>query len=95
MSQSAPTNGITDLPTNDLNRLRDLTINDSGFAFDPQTGLTYTISMTGMDIIRWLKDGLDETQIVDRVQGDYDVDEHTAAQDVEAFVRSLKGYSLV
>ena len=36
-------------------KLRDLLLNDSGFAFDPSTGFTYHISSSGMEVLRWIK----------------------------------------
>src|SRR5262249_31716423 len=48
-------------------RLKELMTNDSGFAFDPRTGYTYMISSTGLDMIRWLKEGLSFDAVLQRV----------------------------
>jgi len=78
-----------------LERLKDLMLNDNGFAFDPRTGLTYTISVTGLTVIRGLKEELDEAQIVERIVADYEVDSRTAARDVRRFLESLRRLGLV
>ncbi len=70
----------------DISRLKKLMINDSGFAFDPQTGLTYSINQTGIDIIRWLNEGYGAQKVVVRLQDEYGIDEFTASQDYESFV---------
>lgn len=78
-----------------LDRLKELMLNDSGFAFDPRTGLTYNISVTGLDIIRWLKEDASEDEIVARIATEYEVDEHTASRDFEAFIKSLGDLAFV
>lgn len=78
-----------------VSRLKELMINDSGFAFDPQTGFTYNISPTGLDIIRWLKDGYEGDEVLDLVLREYDVDEKSAARDFESFLATLRKHSLI
>jgi hypothetical protein len=79
----------------DVTRLQRLMINDSGFAFDPQTGQTYSINPTGVDVIRWLNEGYEPQRVVECLRKEYGVDEFTASQDYEAFVTSLRSNALI
>jgi len=76
-------------------RLKDLMISDNGFAFDPQTGLTYAVNPTGTNIIRWINDGFGDEEIVQCIQEEYDVDEYTAMRDFKDFWTSLRHNTLV
>ncbi len=79
----------------DLTRLQQLLINDNGFAFDPATGETYHISRSGLDVIRWLKEGKSGRDVLDRLVTRYEVDEPTAARDLEGFMATLRSYGLI
>jgi hypothetical protein len=76
-------------------RLKELMVSASGFAFDPQNGLTFMVNPTGTDVIRWLNEGLSGDRVVERMQREYDVDEHTARRDYESFLFSLRQNALV
>ncbi len=75
-------------------RLRELMINDNGFAFDPATGFTYNISLVGIEIVRHLKQGLQDDDLTERLLDDYAVDRDTARRDVETFLDALVKYGL-
>ena len=75
-------------------KLRNLMLNDTGFAFDPATGFTYNISLTGLDVIRWLKDGLDRAAVLERMGAEYDVEPARAEHDLETFLGTLGQYGL-
>jgi hypothetical protein len=79
----------------DTTRLRDLLVNENGFAFDPSTGFTYNISLPGLDIIKWFRDGATESDVLHRLLEEYDVEERRAARDLDAFIGSLTHYGLV
>ena len=80
----------------DAARLRDLAVNDAGFAFDPTTGHTYNLNATGLAILHALKDGDSVEQVVARLGDSFapdpDVD---LARDVDEFVRQLREQGLV
>lgn len=85
------------LPTKDRprsNRLKDLMINDTGFAFDPRSGVTYNLSPTGVEVVGWLKRGLDGEAIVERLSDVYDVAEDAARDDLGRFLATLRKYGL-
>ena len=76
-------------------KLPSLHVADSGFVFDPYTGLTYGLNLTGLAILRWLRDGLDPSQAAERLAGEFDVPEPTAKADVKEFYDSLDGQGLL
>jgi hypothetical protein len=76
-------------------RLGELMISSSGFAFDPRSGLTFMVSTTGSDVIRWLNEGHAGDAVVERIQHEFDVDEHTARRDFESFLFSLRQLALI
>jgi hypothetical protein len=76
-------------------KLRQLLVNDNGFAFDPATGLTYTLSATSMQIIGWLKDGCAEDEIPARLVSEYDTNMRTAKRDVDSFLSTMRAYKLL
>jgi len=77
------------------NRLKDLMINDNGFAFDPRSGSTYNLSPTGLDVVGWLKQGLDRDSIVERLTDKYEVAENSARDDLQSFLSALRKYALI
>jgi len=77
------------------NRLKDLMINDNGFAFDPRSGNTYNLSPTGVEVVGWLKQGLDGEGIVDRLTAKYDVAADAARDDLQRFFATLRKYALI
>ena len=79
----------------DASRLKNLMLNDNGFGFDPSSGFTYNLSLTGLEVIHWLKEGLSEKQIVENICADYEVERRNAERDVNSFVASLAKYGLI
>ena len=76
-------------------KLSSLHLADSGFLFDPYTGLTYGLNVTGAAILRWLRDGLDPSQAAERLANEFDVPEPTAKADVKEFYDNLNGQGLL
>ncbi|HEX3998783.1 MAG TPA: PqqD family protein [Pirellulales bacterium] len=77
------------------NRLKDLMINDNGFAFDPRSGITYNLSPTGVEVVGMLKHGLDGESIVDRLTAKYEVAADAVRDDVHRFLATLRKYALI
>ncbi len=76
-------------------KLRDLLMNENGFAFDPSTGYTYNVNPVGVEVIGWLKEGCDEAELTRRLTAEYDVDAPTAQRDLEAFLGALQRNGLL
>jgi hypothetical protein len=77
-------------------RLRDLALNDSGFAFDPLTGHTFTVNGTGQFALRCLKDGMTAEETALHLRERFAIDgEHDPARDVQDFVAQLRECGLI
>jgi PqqD family protein of HPr-rel-A system len=78
-----------------IQRLKSLMINDEGFAFDPRSGHTYNLNPTGLLVINCLKSGATSEETVAALTQEFEVDEHMADRDVEAFCNDLQRLRLV
>ena len=72
-------------------RLKDVAISDSGFLFDPVTGLTFSVNPVGRFMLEQLRDGLDGPAVVDALKDAFDInDRDDLTRDLKEFVRLLK-----
>ena len=78
-----------------VEQLKNLAISDSGFIFDPNSGRTYTVSQTGLDILNLLKKGSDITSIIQTIHDEYDISKDQLERDFSDFIIQLKEYGLV
>lgn len=77
------------------NRLKALMINGEGFAFDPRTGNTFNINPTGQLVINAIKAGDSQSEIIQQLMEQFEVDPQTADRDLEAFMNELERNKLV
>ena len=78
-----------------MGKLERLAINDEGFIFDPETGNSYTVNKTGLFIIKLLKEGKSEEEIVKALSEKFDVSEEDARRDLVDFIEQLRLYGLL
>ncbi|ADY73513.1 hypothetical protein Dester_0873 [Desulfurobacterium thermolithotrophum DSM 11699] len=78
-----------------MGKLERLAINDEGFIFDPETGNSYTVNKTGLFIIKLLKDGKNEEEIVKALTEEFEIGEDEAKRDLVDFLEQLRLYGLV
>jgi len=64
-----------------MEKLKHLAINEEGFVFDPTTGNSYVVNPTGLFIIKKLREGLKEEEVVKALTEEFEVDENTARRD--------------
>lgn len=76
-------------------RLGDLALSDTGFAFDPCTGATFTINVTGLCVLQALKEGLNREAIGERLSARFDVGGADLSRDVDDFVALLAQHGIV
>ncbi|MFM7107657.1 MAG: HPr-rel-A system PqqD family peptide chaperone [Planctomycetaceae bacterium] len=81
--------------SSDAPRLHDLRLGEGGFAFDPRTGDSYTVSATGVEIIGWLREGRDAADIAARLCTRYGIGPQAARRDVDEFLAALRGWRLL
>ena len=75
--------------------LRDIAVSDSGFVFDPHSGVTYTVNATGRAVIDAIREGLDRDDIVEILDDGFDTEGADLHRDVDEFVHLLKRAGLV
>ncbi len=68
----------------------DLMLNDRGFVFDPASGETFQLSVTGLRVVRLLQDGADEAAVHATILAEFEVDENTVHRDVEDFLKTIE-----
>ena len=88
-------NGEQRRTTGRESKLASLHLADSGFLFDPYTGLTYGLNSTGAAILRWLRLGLDPGACARKLAEEFDVPEPTAVADVQEFYDQLNRQGLL
>ncbi len=55
----------------------------------------FSMTEVGAEIWKAIENGLDEEQIVKRIEQDYEIDGKTAKADVEEFIEKLCGFGIV
>ncbi len=79
----------------DLQCLRGLAVSETGFIFDPGTGLTYQVNVTGRFVLQQLQAGLSIVQVEEALQEAFDVDGSDLKRDIVEFVHMLKENELL
>ena len=74
--------------------LCELAISRSGFVFDPQTGATFTLNLTGLTIVDALKQGATLEHVVSRLREAYAEAPSSLQQDVAVFMAELRQHGL-
>ncbi len=78
-----------------MSRVEMMAINDTGFAFDPMSGESFTLNETAVEIIKALKVGKSEREIAEALSELYDVEALDSLTDVLDFIKQLKSFRLV
>ena len=74
--------------------LCELAISRSGFVFDPHSGATFTLNLTGLTIVDALKQGATLEQVVSRLRESYAEVPSSLQQDVSMFLAELRQHGL-
>ena len=78
-----------------MSRLQTLALNDSGFAFDPMSGESFTLNQTAIFIIKALNENKSEREIAESLSEHYDIEALDSFTDVLDFIKQLKNFRLV
>jgi len=73
-----------------MDKLKKLALNEEGFIFDPETGNSFVTNETGLFILKKLKEGLSEEELVRALTEEFEVDEDTARRDLYDFLEQLR-----
>jgi PqqD family protein of HPr-rel-A system len=76
-------------------RIKDIAINDTGFVFDPFSGGTFTLNATGLVIVKALRDGLSQSEILGRLRSEFDGVTTKLDEDMQDFMRTLREFGLL
>jgi len=74
---------------------KSIALSESGFIFDPTTGDSYSVNQTGSKIIEYLKEGLSEDQIIDKLNDTFDSDKEQMRKDLDDFLQHLKQLKMI
>ncbi len=78
-----------------MNRLSQLAINEEGFVFDPLTGESFTVNQTGLLILKNLKEGKSQEEIIKDITENFEVSQEEAERDLIDFIEKLRSYRLI
>ena len=78
-----------------MGNLTHLAINDEGFIFNPLTGESWTTNQTGLFILKKLKEGKSQEEIVQLLSQEFEVDIETAQRDLIDFLEKIRSYKLI
>jgi len=78
-----------------MSRVETLALNDSGFAFDPMSGESFTLNETAVEIIKAVKEGKTEREIAEQISTIYEIETLDSFTDVLDFIKQLKNFGLV
>lgn len=78
-----------------MSRLMSLAINDTGFAFDPSAGESFTVNHTAKEIIELIKKGVELEDIVKTISDEYEVPYEEVYTDVLELVEKLRVFGFI
>ena len=67
----------------------------SGFLFNPSTGDSYSVNPIGQDILKQLKEGKDDAQVIAYILNNYMTDQNAVEKDLYDFKNMLENYKLL
>ena len=73
---------------------KNIAVSENGFIFDPLTGDSFSVNQTGVFILRKMKEGDSNEDIMKALQEEYELDTYTAEKDLYDFLSLLKSYQL-
>ena len=74
---------------------KNIAISESGFAFDPNSGDSFSLNSIATEIFTLMKEGKNESEINTFVIDKYEVDEFTFQRNYDDFIQMLKYYNFV
>jgi len=71
-------------------RLKDLAVSETGFVFDPYSGATFSLNASALSLLRGLKEGLDQDELIARLEESFDVTDADLSRDIDEFLELLR-----
>jgi hypothetical protein len=95
---NTPASNTRDVATNaqlGRHRIGELAISDTGFVFDPQSGMTYTTNGTGLAILDGLRRSLGRDAILTALAERFETTSSDLHRDLDEFLHLLRRDGLV
>jgi hypothetical protein len=73
---------------------KNVAVSDSGFVFNPTTGDSFSVNPIGMEIIKLLKEGKSQEEIITSLLSKYATEKDTVEKDLQDFFDTLGHFSL-
>jgi len=77
-----------------MNIKKNIAISDSGFLFNPSSGDSYSLNPVGQEILKLLKDGKDDEEVVEHILKNYMTDKDAVEKDLYDFKHMLENFKL-
>lgn len=76
-------------------RLSQLAVNNEGFVFEPETGASFTVNVSGNTILTLLKTNHSDESIATQLVDTYSLTPQNAQADIRDFLEQLRAYHLI
>lgn len=74
---------------------KNIATSEAGFIFNPGTGDSFSVNLTGVEILSLLKENNTQEEIVENMASRFDIDRVQFEKDLEDFVSQLQIYNLL
>ncbi len=74
---------------------KNIATSEAGFIFNPGTGDSFSVNITGAEILSLLKDNSNQEEIVEKFLSRFDTDRTQFEKDLDDFVSQLQIYNLL
>lgn len=74
---------------------KNIATSEAGFIFNPGTGDSFSVNITGAEILSLLKENKTQEEIVESISSRFDIDLIQFVKDLDDFVSQLHIYNLL
>lgn len=74
---------------------KNIALSESGFIFDPTTGDSFSVNITGSKIFEFLKEGLSKEQIIEKLSEIFNMDKEQIQRDLDDFLNHLQQLKMI
>lgn len=74
---------------------KNIAVSDTGFLFNPSTGDSYSVNPVGLKMLNLLKEGKEDSLIIDYIQNNYLIARDAVEKDLYDFKNMLENFKLI
>jgi hypothetical protein len=78
-----------------VDKLKQLAMNDNGFVFDPSSGHSYSTNETGLVILKMISSAVDKDKIRKTILDEYEIVEDNFNSDYDHYLLMLEAFGLI